>query len=123
MKVIVRMGIFRGLSLTAARDSIYVVGMLGVTPFIQNSLVDRYGMTEATSSLPASLIGGVLASVPSHPLDVLKTIVQGHRTGRECSLREVLLRLGVMGLFRGCMWRTINITATVYIANEVVLSY
>lgn len=53
-------GLFRGLIGTMSRDSIYVVGMLGVTPLIQDTLMDDFGFSKLSAGLYASIIGFVL---------------------------------------------------------------
>jgi hypothetical protein len=126
-------GLMRGLISTACRDSIYVSGMLVVTPVVQRYLqspdspiaYEGKGLTEAVASFYASLVGGVIAALPSHPFDVSKTCMQGDLTQNQYpSLSGTLLKLardpdgGFRRLYQGCGMRTINITATVYIANE-----
>ena len=51
-------GLFRGLSLTMTRDGIYVAGMLGVTPLVQQYLMDNQQMSIGSSSFVASVVGG-----------------------------------------------------------------
>lgn len=128
-------GLMRGLASAALRDSIYVSGMLGVTPIVQRYLqspdspmaTDGNGLSAAVASFYASLVGGVVAAIPSHPLDVVKTCMQGD-LGREnyTTLSRTFVQLGNASeggfrrLYRGCLMRTFNITATVYIANECI---
>ena len=62
----------------------------------------------------------------SHPLDVVKTCMQGDmerkRYGSALETFRSLVREGGTGrLFNGAFWRTFNITATVYVANECSL--
>eukprot|EP01031_Cornospumella_fuschlensis_P028721 gene28721-34672_t len=117
-------GIMRGVIAAAGRDSLYTVGMLGITPLLQNFLQEEYKMSLASASFAASMVGGVLAAVPSHPFDVIKTCMQGDLEqttyrGFAHTLRALLREEGVSRLLHGVGWRTVNITATVYIANEV----
>jgi hypothetical protein len=118
--------LFRGLTPTIARDAIYVTGMLGVTPFVQEYLVREKNMSVTSAGFYASLVGGVLAAVPSHPFDLVKTCMQAKRLdsgkGEILSMRETARGLyiegGIARLYSGALWRTFNVTATVYIANE-----
>ena len=80
----------------------------------------------ALMSMAASVISGVFVAVLSHPFDVAKTCMQGDLSratygGSLASLRTLLNDGGAARLLRGCTWRTVNITATVYIANECSL--
>jgi hypothetical protein len=50
-------GVMRGLFGTVGRDTIYVVGLLGVTPLIQDYLVEKHELSNLSAGLYASLIG------------------------------------------------------------------
>lgn len=115
-------GFMRAVSITAVRDTIYVCGMLGVTPVAQLYLQHKHGFDSSTAAVSASVLGGIIAAVPSHPLDVIKTCMQGDLRQKEYTTAfETAKRLwhqgGMKRIFAGCVWRTVNIVATVYIAN------
>lgn len=115
-------GIMRALGTTAMRDTIYVCGMLGVTPVAQLYLEHKYGFDHTSSIISASVVGGVVAALPSHPFDVIKTCMQGDLEQKEYgSAWKTTVRLWEQGgfnrIFAGCVWRTVNIVATVYMAN------
>lgn len=115
---------FRGLGNAILRDGIYVGAMLGLTPILNKHLQEEYGHSPVASNFYASMIGGVIAAVPSHPFDMVKTCMQGDLGGKTYgrssqALAVILKQGGIKRLFAGGMWRTINITATVYIANEI----
>ena len=116
-------GLMRGLIPTVGRDSIYVGGMLGVTPAVQAYLEGSAGMSTPTASVAASIAGGVFGGVLSHPFDVVKTCMQGDvervtYAGIAQTVRTLVNEGGIARLFNGVGWRTVNITGTVYIANE-----
>ena len=116
--------IFRGLSNAFARDAIYVGGMLGMTPVLKRYLQTEYEIDGRSANFYASMIGGIIAAVPSHPFDLIKTCMQGDLTGKKYTtpletFKTIWKEGGMRRLFSGGMWRTINITATVYIANEI----
>jgi hypothetical protein len=52
-------GVMRGLFGTVGRDTIYVVGLLGVTPLIQDFiyLVEKHELSNLSAGSYASLIG------------------------------------------------------------------
>lgn len=114
----------RGLGPAIARDAIYVGGMLGATPVVHAGLVREGGSLASApaviASMAASMVGGVIGAVASHPLDVVKTCMQGDvgrvEFGGFADSARKLLREG--RLFHGLAWRAANITATVYIAHE-----
>lgn len=116
-------GVMRGVLSTTLRDSIYVTGMLGVTPLYYEILKKKYGFNSISAGFYSSLLGGIFAAIPSHPFDVIKTCMQGDLKKEKYKgfirTSMVLWREGGLNrVFSGCMWRTINITATVYVANE-----
>ena len=131
-----RSGLMRGVLPTVCRDGIYVTGMLGVTPMLQNILMKDHGYTSGPAGFYASMVGGVMASLPSHPFDLVKTVMQGdrlmaltaaHTDGQvhrspSRNLYTVVSTLysegGVKRFTAGVFWRTVNITGTIYIANE-----
>jgi hypothetical protein len=51
--------------------------MLGVTPIIQHHLEANYHMNSVSASFYASIFGGMVAALPSHPFDIAKTCMQG----------------------------------------------
>lgn len=116
-------GLYRGLVPAIFRDSLYVGSMLGVTPLLQNYLEKRHGQSPLMASFNASICGGIMAAIPSHPFDIVKTCMQGDldQVVYKSSLHtvQVLYRQGgFQRLLAGCGWRTVNIVSTVYIANE-----
>ncbi|KAL1520255.1 hypothetical protein AB1Y20_023725 [Prymnesium parvum] len=116
-------GLCRGLGPAVLRDAVYVGGMLGLTPLVQAMLAERYEASAGVAGFWASVVGGVAGGVLSHPFDVVKTCMQGDLgCARYGSFTATTARLlaegGFARLLHGVTWRTINITATVYIANE-----
>jgi hypothetical protein len=120
---ILHKGLMRAVSLTAMRDTIYVTGMLGVTPIVQQYLQTHFQYNRETASFQASMIGGIFAAIPSHPFDLMKTCMQGDLQQQQYqNIRSTFQLLwkqgGIIRFMNGCMWRTINITGTVYVANQ-----
>jgi hypothetical protein len=64
--------LFRGLLPAMVRDALYVSGFLGVTPLLQNYLMRNQNMSTPEAGFWASMVGGIVAAVPSHPLDLVK---------------------------------------------------
>jgi hypothetical protein len=115
--------VMKGLNITMFRDSIYVGAMLGLTPVLQRK-IEGWGVGSSSASFYASMVGGIVAAIPSHPFDVVKTCLQGDLRGDKYASAMQATGLlmkegGWTRFFRGGFWRTVNITATVYIANEV----
>lgn len=66
-------GIFRGVVPAIGRDSLFVAGFLGITPILQEYLMENFQQSSVQAGFWASVIGGTFAAVPSHPLDLVKT--------------------------------------------------
>jgi hypothetical protein len=115
--------LFRGVGPAMIRDALYVSGFLGITPILQEHFMEDYSMPALQAGLWASIIGGICAAVPSHPLDLVKTCMQGDLervvyAGPLDTCRQLWKEGRARRLFDGCFWRSFNIVATVYIANE-----
>jgi len=120
---VMKNGLMRGLTPCIFRDSIYTLGLLGVTPFLMNTFQNR-GHNESMSGFYASMVGGCVAALLSHPFDIVKTCMQGDlQKETYTTFAKTIVDLwkegGITRIYAGCFWRTVNITGTVYIANEV----
>lgn len=116
-------GVFRGLTPAMMRDSIYVGGMLGVTPVIQKFILANTDWGTSGAGFVASLVGGIFAGGVSAPLDTIKTCMQGDLGQKEYkgpwdATRSLFAQEGIKRFFNGAVWRIINITGTILIANE-----
>ena len=119
--------IVRGMIPCICRDSVYTTGLLGVTPYTQEYLMNHGGLSQSMAGLCASVVGGIFSATLSHPTDVIKTCMQGDieksRFQGMSNTANVLIKQGGIGmLFKGLMWRSINIIGTVFIANQVRVS-
>lgn len=114
-------GLSRGFMATAARDSLYTAGLLGITPVLQAKLVKDFNVGPSTAGMAASCIAGVVAGGVSCPLDAAKTCMQGDIGGSKYKgLVVTLSTLRNEGrLFGGVGWRMANITSAIMIANEL----
>eukprot|EP00038_Savillea_parva_P011222 m.196022 g.196022 ORF g.196022 m.196022 type:complete len:265 (+) comp19676_c0_seq1:208-1002(+) len=125
MLVVRRFGlsaILRGFTPCAIRDGIYVGGLLGVTPVLQDKLMAQHGLGTASAGFWASLSGGMIVGVATCPFDAMSTVMKGdlQRVQYGGFVDTVKKRMagGVGMLFGGVFWRTVNITGTIYLANE-----
>jgi hypothetical protein len=115
---------FRGFIACCARDGMYVGSMFGFTPMITKEIKKSGEMSPLMASLAASLMGGVLGSMPTISLDLVKTCMQGDLAREEYKTMSqtfgVLYKQGgIQRMFAGGLWRFINITGTIFVANEV----
>lgn len=115
-------GLCRGWIGAASRDCIYVGGLLGVTPVLQNTLAHKYNLNHAIAGVYASVFAGFAAGFLTTPFDAISTVMKGDQDkkiygGFVDTLRKRAGR-GLRVLFGGALWRSINIIGTIGIANE-----
>jgi hypothetical protein len=72
--------------------------------------------------LGASLAGGVIVGVATCPFDAMSTVMKGDiervKFGGFIDTAKKQAAGGIPKLFGGVFWRTVNITGTIYLANE-----
>lgn len=71
----------RGTIMTMGREAMFTMSMLGVTPLIQQKLVETSGWEKNTALAAGSLTGALLAGVVTHPMDTIKSCMQGDMAG------------------------------------------
>mmetsp|Transcript_62836 Transcript_62836/g.101275 ORF Transcript_62836/g.101275 Transcript_62836/m.101275 type:complete len:143 (-) Transcript_62836:27-455(-) len=96
------------------RESIFVMGMFGLTPMVTERLMKKFKGKqngEMLSKLIGSAISGVIASVITHPIDTLKTCLQADMYGEVYqnivqALFKLIREQGFASLFQGILPRT-----------------
>jgi len=114
-------GFARGYVATALRDSVYVIGMLSATPFLEKE-VKQLGFGAAAGSVVGSLTAGIVAGTLSCPLDCIKACMKGDieqkKYGSFTETGRVLYRTGGFGrLFHGVEWRCANLFGCFFIVS------
>lgn len=116
-------GLFRGVLTASGREAIYTAGYLGVGPAASRYLMEEGGMSEGTAKMAGAIGTGVLAASLSHPLDTIKTCMQGdieqktYRNLRETA-RTIYADGGFAAFLRGFTWRTGRMILAVFIMGE-----
>lgn len=112
--------LFRGLLMTCGREGVFTAGYLGVAPALSRELAEEYEYGEAQAKIISAVAGGVLAGTLSHPMDTIKTCMQGDIEGKVYrGLRHtasIVYREGRM--YKGWAWRTSRMICSVFIFNE-----
>ena len=116
--------LLRGAIPTMGRESLYTMAMLGVTPLIQQAMVDELSMDPNVGLAVGALSGSFFSATLTHPMDTIKTCMQGDcgqtkysniRGTGQSLINEFGLR---SGLFKGLMWRISLITTTFFLVNK-----
>lgn len=114
----------RGLVTCCGRESLFTMGMLGLVPVLQCELIDRYQLPNEIALAGGSLMGSCFAATLSHPLDTIKTCMQGDLgqtkyTDILATARSLANEHGVReGLYKGLSWRIALITTCFFLVNK-----
>jgi solute carrier family 25 (mitochondrial carnitine/acylcarnitine transporter), member 20/29 len=114
----------RGVTMTMGRESLYTMAMLGVTPLIQSMLMEKYEMETSMALATGSLTGAFISATVTHPMDTIKTCMQGDCEGNKYkgimqTGRALASEYGVAkGLFKGLSWRIGLISTTFFLVNK-----
>lgn len=95
--------IYIGLIPTLFREGIYSVGLLTLTPKIENLIESKYNY------IYSPIISGLLCTILSHPFDTIKTYQQYHK-------KKIYPKMN--SLFNGLLYRSIRLINSFFIINE-----
>lgn len=114
----------RGVITCCGRESLYTMAMLGICPLTQQELIKRYNVSPEIALGAGALIASCFAATLSHPLDTIKTCMQGDVAqlkykGIKATAVSLSTEYGVaQGLFKGLFWRIGLITTTFFLVNK-----
>eukprot|EP01064_Diplonema_japonicum_P017118 TRINITY_DN2517_c0_g2_i5.p1 TRINITY_DN2517_c0_g2~~TRINITY_DN2517_c0_g2_i5.p1 ORF type:complete len:312 (+),score=71.56 TRINITY_DN2517_c0_g2_i5:129-938(+) len=113
----------RGASMTSGREGLYTAGYLGIGPVLTSVFKEDYNMSPAAAKACGAICAGVVAASASHPMDTIKTCLQGDVEGKKFkSIPQTFSTLyaeGGIGRFcQGWTWRTGRMIGAVFILSE-----
>jgi hypothetical protein len=113
----------RGLITSCGREALFTAGYLGIGPVIAKEIRQRYDVNAGSAKLLGAAGAGVIAATLSHPLDTIKTCMQGDierkRFGSFSETARTLFAEGGLGrFFSGWSWRTGRMMCAVFIMGE-----
>eukprot|EP00050_Salpingoeca_kvevrii_P020969 m.104764 g.104764 ORF g.104764 m.104764 type:complete len:277 (-) comp9113_c0_seq1:84-914(-) len=113
----------RGFWTTAGREGLFAAGYLGIGPALARLCQERYNMDRKLANIAGAIPAGIIASTLSHPLDTIKTCMQGDvaRTNFGSLLQTAKTLFadgGITRFYRGWGWRTSRMCCAVFILNE-----
>lgn len=118
-------GLIRGMTMTMGRECLFTLAMLGVTPAIQRSLTEGSSKMETNTALAVgALIGSFVAATVSHPMDTIKTCMQGDLDQKKYTTvtktgSKLVEEYGMAkGLFKGLSFRIVLIATTFFLVNK-----
>lgn len=118
------LGLFRGFWTACGREGLFTAGYMGVGPAFTSDYKTRFGMGDNSAKLAGSISAGICAATLSHPLDTIKTCMQGD-VKRETfgSMTQTASKLYAEGgptvFFRGFHWRTGRMCCAITLMGEL----
>lgn len=111
---------FKGLSLTVARDIPLGVAMVALPSIIQNKLSKNQATGLRTTERFSVVLSALLVAVITQPIDTVKTIYQSSIENTSMlAVSKKTLKLGISRLWTGSPFRFTRVAMTVYVYNEV----
>lgn len=116
-------GLARGMVTSVGREAVFTAGMLGLAPSIQNILV-KNDVNSYAAGITGAICGGVMAATISHPLDTVKTCMQGDieqktYTSFSRSLNAIYAERGLSRMFSGWGWRCGRMICAIFWINLI----
>mmetsp|Transcript_37403 Transcript_37403/g.74077 ORF Transcript_37403/g.74077 Transcript_37403/m.74077 type:complete len:176 (+) Transcript_37403:99-626(+) len=124
-------GLMRGLVTSCGREGLFTAGYMGLGPALSQKLRDDPpsflpAMSGPVAKLWGAIGSGVIAATLSHPLDTVKTCMQGdiqrQKYGTLTQTCKVLYSEGgPLRFFTGWSWRTGRMCCAMAIMSEIRL--
>ena len=124
---ILRQNIARGFVATAIREGMWTVGYLSIPPLIRVELMSRFPSvfdSDDKARVPGALLGALFACYLSHPVDTIKTCMQGDMERKTYgSFSETSRALyadgGVTAFYRGAAFRYGRMFIAVFLIDKL----
>jgi len=117
------LGLFRGLSVSCGREGAFTAGYLGLGPVFAQILKDRSVMDSKVADFVGAAASGTIAASLSHPLDTIKTCMQGDierkvYTDMPGTARMLYAQGGYGAFFKGWAIRTSRMICAIFLIGQ-----
>ena len=117
------LGLFRGLETSCGREGLFAAGYLGMGPVFAEQLRTNYGMGNS-ADFAGAVGAGLIAASLSHPLDTIKTCMQGDieratYTNFAGTASKIMAEGGYGFFFRGWSFRTTRMICAIWLIGQV----
>jgi len=115
--------LFRGLETSCGREGLFTAGYLGMGPVFAEQLQRRYDMSASSANFAGAAGAGMIAATLSHPLDTIKTCMQGDieratYTDFVGTARTLLQQEGIGRFFNGWAFRTSRMICAIWLIGQ-----
>lgn len=122
---VLRLAPLRGLGPSAGREAFFAVGYLGLSPQLER-LASAAGLNGTPATASSALASGVICAAFTHPLDTIKSCMQGDLTQRYykgpiATFRTIAKDGGIAPFYRGYTARAFMVGLCFYIFTEAKL--
>jgi len=116
-------GLSRGMVTSVGREAVFTAGMLGLAPSIQ-TMLEKRNINSYAAGVSGAICAGVMAATLSHPLDTVKTCMQGDieqttYTSFTRSLKAIYAERGLQRMFSGWGWRCGRMICAIFWINLI----
>jgi len=116
--------LFRGLATSCGREGLFTAGYLGIGPVFGDKLQKDHGVSKAVAEFAGAAGAGMIAATLSHPLDTIKTCMQGdveQKTYKSIgqTYSTIYEEGGAARFLRGWPWRTGRMILAIFLLGQV----
>lgn len=117
------LGLFRGLVTSCGREGLFASGYLALGPVFAQTLKEQYLLEGTLGDFTGASGAGVVAASLSHPLDTIKTCMQGDLAREKYGSMQGTTRVlyaegGTASFFRGFAFRTVRMICAIYLIGR-----
>ena len=112
-----------GLVTSCGREGLFTAGYLGLAPVLAEQIREEFGVGGKLGSFLGACCAGMLAATLSHPLDTIKTCMQGDVAQEKYksmpeTYRALMKEGGIGRFFTGWSWRTGRMICSIFVMGQ-----
>ena len=109
--------------MTIIREGIFTTGYLSLGPMFSEYFKTKHNVEKNKSKILGAVFGGIIAATLSHPMDTIKTCMQGdierkNYTTLKDTTNKLIKENGWKRFYNGWSWRTSRMICAIFLMNE-----
>merc|ERR1719198_777248 len=106
------------------REGMWTVGYMSLPPLFRPKIMAVADVNEEVARVGASMVGGLISCLASHPFDTVKTCIQGDiekkkYTNTLGTFRTIFADGGIAAFYRGVQWRYLRQFLAIFLLDKV----